>query len=249
MKKILAGVALVAAVCAVPTLNLFAEDKPATEAKSSEAPAGFERLFNGKDLTGWRGKEGFWSVQDGAITGETKTDFKGPNTFLVWQGGEPDNFEIRFKYKIESGNSGLQYRSKLTDETAMKVGGYQADFEAGKTYSGILYDEGGVAGGRGIMAERGTRVTYPKDGEKTVEKLDMTSQELQQTIKEKDWNEYVIIAAGNHLTHKINGHTTVEVIDESGKAPKSGVLAFQVHAGGPMKVQVKDVYLKKMDAK
>ena len=247
MKKILLGLALVAGLSAIPAMHLFAEDKPADAAKSSEAPAGFESLFNGKDLSGWKGKEGFWSVQDGAITGETKTDFKGPNTFLVWQGGKPADFEIRFKYKIDSGNSGMQYRSKVINEEAMQVAGYQGDFEAGKKYSGILYDEAGGAGGRGIMAERGTKVTYTKDGEKKIEKLPMSSEELQAAIKQGDWNEYTIVAHGNHLTHKINGNVTAEVIDEDeSKALKSGVLAIQVHAGGPMKVQVKEVWLKKL---
>ncbi len=250
MKKTLLGLALVAGLTVVPATNLFAEKEDHAlnliNDRTSDAQAGFESLFNGKDLAGWKGKEGFWSVQDGAITGETKTDFKGPNTFLVWQGGEPENFELRFKYRIYSGNSGVQYRSKVVNVEAMQVAGYQGDFEAGTTYSGILYDESGGAGGRGIMAERGTKVTWPKDGEKKVEPLPLTSEELQKLIKAEDWNEYVIIADGNHLTHKINGHVTAEVIDESDKAPKAGVLAIQVHAGGPMKVQVKDIFLKKL---
>jgi hypothetical protein len=237
MKHLLLGLVFLAGVVAIPAINLFADD----------APAGFESLFNGKDLTGWKGKDGFWSVQDGAITGETKTDFKGPNTFLVWQGGEPANFELRFKYKIIGGNSGMQYRSKLIDEPAMRVGGYQGDFEAGTKYSGILYDEAGVAGKRNIMAERGEKVTWTRDGKKDVQPLPMTSEDLQKTIKKEDWNEYVIIADGNHLTHKINGHTTAEVIDEDeSKALKSGIIAIQVHAGPPMKVQVKDIFLKKL---
>src|SRR5688572_27372797 len=150
---------------------------------ADDAPSGFESLFNGKDLDGWKGKEGFWSVQDGAITGETKEKFGGPNTFLVWQGGEPENFELRFKYRIYNGNSGVQYRSKLIKEEAMQVGGYQGDFEAGKKYSGILYNESKVAGDRGIMAERGTKVTWTKDKQQKVEPLPLTSEELQKTIK------------------------------------------------------------------
>jgi hypothetical protein len=245
MKKTLLGLALVAGLSVIPAIKLFAEDKaPAKDPAVSNN--GFVSLFNGKDLSGWKGKEGFWSVQDGAITGETKTDFKGPNTFLVWQGGEPENFELRLKYRIFSGNSGVQYRSKVVNEDAMQVAGYQGDFEAGKKYSGILYDEAGGAGGRGIMAERGTKVTWPKMGEKKVEPLALTSEELQKVIKQDDWNELVITAYGNHLVHRINGHTTVEVTDESDKALKSGVIAIQVHAGGPMKVQVKDIELKKL---
>ena len=251
MKKLLLGMALVAGFSIVPAMTLFAEkqDKALNlvDDREKKIPDGFKSLFNGKDLDGWKGKDGFWSVQDGAITGETKTDFKGPNTFLVWQGGEPANFELRFKYKIVGGNSGVQYRSKLINEDAMQVGGYQADFEAGTKYSGILYNESNVAGKRGILAERGTKVTWTKDNKQEVQPLPLSSEELQKTIKDKDWNEYVIVADGNHLTHKINGHTTVEVIDESPDALKKGILAIQVHAGGPMKVQVKDIWLKKSE--
>jgi hypothetical protein len=253
MKKTLLGLALVAGLSIAPAMNLFAEDdtagavQAAAKDAAAKAPEGFESLFNGKDLSGWKGKEGFWSVQDGAITGETKEEFKGPNTFLVWQGGQPENFELRFKYRIYNGNSGVQYRSKLINEEAMQMGGYQGDFEAGPTFSGILYDESGVAGGRGIMAMRGEKVTWPREGEKKVEKLPMTTEELQKAIKTGDeWNEYVIIADGNHLTHKINGNTTAEVIDESDKALKSGLIGIQVHAGPAMKVQVKDIVMKKL---
>src|SRR5687768_10277385 len=221
---------------------------PAAKTVRAEADAeGFVPLFNGRDLTGWDGNPKFWSVKDGTITGQTTAEnpTKG-NTFLIYTGGDVDNFELRFRYKIVGGNSVVQYRSKVKDPKSWSVGGYQADFEAGKTYSGILYDEGGVAGGRQIMANRGNKVTYTADGQKKEEDLRMSSEELQKTIKNEDWNDYVITADGNHLTHKINGNTTAEVIDESPKALKSGVLALQLHAGPPMTVQFKDLKIKKL---
>src|SRR4029078_534466 len=90
------------------------------------------------------------------------------NTFLIWQGGEVSDFELTLKYKIvdlngESkgfGNSGIQYRSKVVKPEYSVVAGYQADFETGKTYSGILYEEKG----RGILAQRGQEVVI-KGGE------------------------------------------------------------------------------------
>ena len=52
--------------------------------------AEFETLFNGKDLSGWESLDGFWSVQDGAIAGETTRENKiEANTFLIWQGRTP----------------------------------------------------------------------------------------------------------------------------------------------------------------
>jgi hypothetical protein len=242
--------AVLGAVVVCPAVYLFADDKAAddkADAGASVAAAkdeqGFKSLFDGKSLDGWEGREGFWSVQDGAITGQTKQTFGGPNTFLVWKGGDVSDFELRAKYKIVGGNSGIQYRSKVIDPKLFRVGGYQGDFEAGKTYSGINYEELG----RGILAERGTRVTLTANGEKKVEKLPMSSEQLQKAIKQEDWNDYVIVAKGNHLTHKINGNTTSEVIDESGKGAKSGVLALQLHAGPPMMVQFKEIRIKQLD--
>jgi len=214
-------------------------------ALASTAVAEDKNLFNGKDLTGWKGLD-FWSVEDGCITGRTTKEkpTKG-NTFLVWQGGEIGDFEFTFKYKIVGGNSGVQYRSKVVDEKAFVVSGYQADFEAGKTYSGILYEEKG----RGILAQRGQK-TVIKDGEKPGKaKVEVTgevgkSAEIQAKIKAEDWNEYRIVAQGGHLQHFINGVQTVDVTDQTAVGAKKGILALQLHAGPAMVVQFKDLVLK-----
>ena len=122
------------------------------------------------------------------------------------------------------------------------VGGYQADFEAGATYSGILYEERMT---RGIMAARGEKVVWDKDCKKQVTGTVGKSEEIQAAIKKDGWNDYVIIAQGNHLQHFINGLLTVDVTDEcEAKAAKSGVLALQLHAGDPMTVQFRDLRLK-----
>ncbi|HMC11338.1 MAG TPA: DUF1080 domain-containing protein, partial [Pirellulaceae bacterium] len=117
---------------------------------------GFTRLFNGRDLTGWAGRPEHWSVEDGAIVGRTTAEKPARgNNFLIAKVGDKnlivDDFELRFSYKISgSGNSGVQYRSKERDNFV--VAGYQADFDGAQQFSGILYDEAGGAGGRGIMA-------------------------------------------------------------------------------------------------
>jgi hypothetical protein len=213
------------------------------------ADPGFRELFNGTDLTGWEGNPKLWSVKDGTITGVTGTDPETKikhNTFLVWTNGNVDDFELRLSYRIEKGNSGIQYRSKVRNqgEFGPVVGGYQADFEAAKTYSGILYEEGG----RGILAKRGEKVVIKDAAGKP--KLDVVgsvgkSDEIQAKIKHEDWNDYVVIARGNHLQHFINGQQTVDVIDEQeAKAAKSGVLALQIHQGPPMVVQFKNIRIK-----
>ena len=204
-------------------------------------------LFNGKDLKGWDGNPAFWSVQDGTITGKTTKEnpTKG-NTFLIYTNGEVSDFELTLSYKIVGGNSGIQYRSKVADPKNWVVGGYQADFEAGKTYSGILYEERG----RQILANRGQKtVIKDVDGKHKVEVVGSLgkSEEIQAKIKNEDWNQYRIVAKGNHLQHFINGVPTAETVDEQdSKAAKSGILALQLHAGPPMTVQFKDIKIKRL---
>ena len=214
-----------------------------------ESQKGFQKLFNGKDLTGWDGNPKLWSVKDGTITGQTtaKNPAKG-NTFLIWTNGTVSDFELRCSFKIVPGdtnhfaNSGIQYRSKILDPDNWVVGGYQADMEAGPTYTGILYEERMK---RGIMAARGEKVLWDKDCNKQVVGSLGTSEELQAMIKREDWNDYVVIARGNHLQHFINGKQTVDVTDDcDAQRAMSGVLALQLHAGPPMTVQFKNLRLK-----
>jgi type 1 glutamine amidotransferase len=209
-------------------------------ALAADDESGFKPIFNGRNLDGWDGNPKFWSVQDGTITGRTTSDnpTKG-NTFLIWRQAPVDDFVLRLKYKIVGGNSGIQYRSREVDKWVMA--GYQGDFEAGDTFSGILYEEKA----RGILAARGQKVTIGPDGKKDVQQV-ADSKELQAAIKKEDWNDYEIIAKGNHLTHKINGKVTAEVIDnQKDKRAMSGILALQLHAGQPMTVQFKDIRLKR----
>ena len=212
---------------------------------------GFKNLFNGTDLTGWDGSKELWSVKDGMITGQTTPEHPAHgNTFLIWTNGTVADFELRFSYKIVPnndegfGNSGVQYRSKILKPDYWVVGGYQADFEAGQTYSGILYEEKM----RGILAQRGQKTVIKEvDGKTKVEVVGAVgdSKEIQAAIKKEDWNDYVVIARGNHLQHFINGKQTVDVTDEQeAKAAKSGVLALQIHQGKPMTVQFKDIRIK-----
>jgi type 1 glutamine amidotransferase len=205
--------------------------------------AGFTSLFDGENLSGWDGNSKFWSVRDGTITGQTTAENPTQgNTFLIWRNGTVEDFELRLSYRIVGGNSGIQYRSK--DFGNWVAGGYQADFEAGKTYSGIVYEEKG----RGILAKRGESTVVGADGNVKVVASVGNSDEIQAAIKSEDWNEYVVIARGNHLVHKINGRITSEVTDEQPeKRASSGILALQLHAGPPMMVQFKNIQLKRFE--
>ncbi|MCH2583301.1 MAG: DUF1080 domain-containing protein [Planctomycetes bacterium] len=217
----------------------------ATTATAADAEDGFKPIFNGKDLDGWDGNPDFWSVKDGAITEQTtKEKPTRGNTFIIWRQGELDDFELRLEYKIIGGNSGIQYRSFENPKWGKWViGGYQADFEAGKTYSGILYGERY----RGILAQRGQSTEIGDNHKPKLLAKVGNSAELQANIKNEDWNSYRITAKGHQFTHEINGKVTCKVLDNDLKMRRrSGLLALQLHAGPPMTVQFRNVRLKRL---
>jgi hypothetical protein len=207
--------------------------------------AGFVPIFDGKTLDGWEGNPEIWRVEDGAIVGQTTAEKPiKANTFLIWRQGKLDDFELRLSYRLTGGNSGVQYRSReFTEVEPFVVGGYQGDFESGKKYTGILYEERG----RGILTLRGQRMKIGADGTKTPGEPIGTAEDLQNSIKLGDWNELRIVAQGPKLQHFINGQLMSETVDEQeGKRATEGILAFQVHQGPPMKVEFKDVHLKRL---
>jgi hypothetical protein len=217
------------------------------------ADSGFKSIFNGKDLSGWDGNKEFWSVRDGAITGQTTAEKPlKSNTFLVWKGGEPKNFELRASFRLTGqndkgfGNSGIQYRSRVIDPATFVVGGYQADMDLGGTYLGMLYEEKG----RGILMKPGQKIVIPASAEGEKPKVEQAGEptdaaKVAAAYKKGEWNEIVIIAKGNHLQHFINGTLTADVTDNDDvKGAKSGVLALQLHQGPPMTIQFKDIKLK-----
>jgi hypothetical protein len=214
-------------------------------------PQGMVPLFNGKDLDGWDGNMKLWSFRDGIVRGETTKEnpTKG-NTFLIWKGGEVGDFELRLSFRINSGNSGVQYRSKRIEgkdkDNIWVVSGYQAEVENTPGKVGFLYHERG----RGYLCNVGEKVVIGEDGKPKVVGTLGDKAAIGSTYKKGDWNDYIIIAKGNHLVHYLNGLQTVDVTDNDpkGRAMK-GILALQIHAGNPMVVEFKDVCLKQYDSK
>jgi len=226
-----------------------------TTAIAGDSSQGWVSIFNGKDLTGWDGDPRFWSVKDGAIHGETTPDnpTRG-NTFIVWRGGELKDFELKIKFRLLSGNSGVQYRSKEVDKWV--IGGYQAEVINNPEMVGFLYHERG----RGWLVNVGDLMVIHENGDKEVISNVSDAKELIKAgfYKEKDWNEYHIIARGNHLIHYLNGYKTMELIDNDRLtnpsdpkdlrgAARQGLLALQLHAGDPMVVEFKDIRVKHLD--
>ena len=117
---------------------------------------GFDKIFDGSTLTNWDGDPGFWRVEGGAIVGETTTEKPlSENTFLIYRGSEPDNFELKLEFRMNATNSGVQYRSRQLTGAVGKwvLCGYQADIDFANAYTGMLYEERGRPG---FLAPRGT---------------------------------------------------------------------------------------------
>ena len=216
-------------------------------------------LFDGRSLENWDGDPRFWRVENGEIVGETtQTNKAEKNTFLIYRGGEFADLDLSFKYRVTGYNSGVQYRSQELGKWS--VGGYQSDFEdrhhlvEGKPvdkFSGMFFDEQG----RMFMAQRGQSVvvrTNPENTKKpSIEVLGSlgSSEELEQAIHRDDWNEMRVIARGFTFVHIINGRVMSMAIDEDRTNRKaSGLIAFQLHSGPPMKIQIKDITVRELDS-
>ena len=206
------------------------------------------KIFNGKTLDGWKAPDmSYFSVEDGAITGQTTREHNPPeNQFIVWQGGTVDDFELKFKFRLfgPKANSGMQFRSRVKERGL--VHGYQADMATAGPYLGAIWDEYGE---RRSLAARGEKSVIDEAGKKSATRF-AAAEALLKGINLEDWNEYHITARGPYIVLRINGVVTAELEDrETGKAASSGVLAMPIIPGEPMKVQYKDIQLKVLGKK
>lgn len=203
----------------------------------------FKDMFDGKTLDGWKGDKQIWRVDNGVIIGQTTPEHLiTTNTFLIYEKGQPSDFEMVAEFKISpEGNSGIQYRSATVDSIPFTLKGYQADIDGGNVYTGQNYEERG----RGFLAKRGENAVLEKDQQPKITSMSANPDSLKSFIKSGDWNEIKIIAKGNRLTHFINGHQMCDVTDNDASLRKmEGLIGFQVHAGPPMKVEYRNVKIK-----
>jgi len=240
-------------------LLVFSQSALFSQISDEERAEGFVSIFNGQDLTGWEGNPAIWRVENGAIVGQTTAE--GPahityNQFLIWKGGEPENFVLRFDIKCTpaAGNSGMQIRSWMNPDTSrpFSVFGYQADFDGAHAHTGIFYAEGfrGAAPGQGaILSQRGQE-TIAELGQRQSREVRRfaEAEALKRELKIDDWNAYEVTAKGFTFTNKINGHVMSIFTDEDTEVRKSsGILAIQAHRGPPMRVEIRNIRIKKLE--
>jgi hypothetical protein len=200
---------------------------------------GWRPLFDGQSLKEWEGNPEVWRLEGGAIVGTSTSG----TAYLIWNGGEPANFELKAEMKLEGAglNSGIQYRSTRTGQTgAASLRGYQADFDYAGRYTGQLYEQGTP---RGIIAWRGQVVRSEPGRRPRLLSTLGDAEELKSLIKTGEWNQVHIIARGNTMVHIINGRTmSIFIDDDPAMAAAKGVIALQVENSG--KVSFRNLWLK-----
>ena len=123
------------------------------------------------------------------------------------------------------------------------VRGYQCNIcTSSAGHTGILEE---MKNGRGgALAEVGQRVRFDPNGRRIVLGLIDGADRVEKSLDRKGWNRLSIVAIGDRLVHKINGFTVVDVIDrQTNKSAQRGIIALQLHAGRPMKVQCRNIRL------
>lgn len=218
-------------------------------------------LFDGKTLDGWKGDSTYWRVENGTLVGEvTPATLLERNSFIIWQGDVPEDFELRVAYRIsEAGNSGINYRSEEVDGVPHALRGYQADLDGAKRYVGSNYEERG----RTTLASLGERVRLPPlegadslgahvESNRWTASLVQASlghpDSLRRHVNDGDWNAYRIIAKGNRLQHYVNGVLMSDATDDDTTNRRfDGLLGVQVHVGPPMKVEYRDFRIRALD--
>jgi hypothetical protein len=226
------------------------------QALNFEDRTGFQPIFDAT-MKNWDGDPSIWKAEGNALVGTTtEANPLKENTFVIWRGGEPADFELKVEYRMSATNSGIQFRSvhlpqgtqtdpknpdaKIAGKWVLK--GYQADIDFANQFTGMIYEERG----RGFLMRRGQAIEIGADGvSRQIANLEMNADELKSLIKAGDWNTVHLIARGNTIMNIVNGHVTAFIVDDDAKGrAMKGLLGFQIHVGPPMKIEFRNIFLK-----
>ena len=231
------------------------QQSPNNEASTDDE---WVEIFDGKSLDGWSGDSTYWSVRNGSLFGEiTPETLVKRNTFIIWQGDVPADFELKVTYRVsEFGNSGINYRSEPVEGIPYALRGYQADLDGSGRLVGSNYEERR----RTTLASQGEIVNTRNLAEdisledhtgnnfwlaREVKGSHGTPESLQEHINKQGWNQYHLIVRGNRMKHFVNGVLMSDVIDNDTLNRRAdGLLGVQVHVGPPMTVEYRNFRIK-----
>ena len=195
--------------------------------QTAEKEEGFVKIFDGKTLTGWEGNTDYFRVEDGAIVAGTLKAGIPNNEFLCTERTYGD-FELRLQVKLQGqgNNAGVQFRSQRVPDDH-EVSGYQCDVGVAwdRPVWGGLYDESR----RNKMLAEG-----PAD-------------KLPGWVREGDWNELWIRAVDNKINLFVNGHPTIEYVEQDPKIARQGIIGLQIHSGPPTEAWYRNIRIRVID--
>lgn len=234
---------IIALTLALFVISCRSSNKSNLEHSTPPVEKGFVQIFDGKTFKGWECDTAFWKISDGVVKGwETPEHQLKQNTFLIYTGSQPGDFELKVEYRIsERGNSGIQYRSEKVPGLPYALKGYQADIDGANVYTGQNYEERG----RGFLAMRGQSATLPIDGKPLITGSVGDPDSLKARIRKNDWNEIHLVVKGYHMKHYINGVLMSEALDnDTANRKSSGLLGFQLHVAPAMTIEFRNIRLK-----
>ena len=174
-------------------------------------------LFNGKNLDGWT-IQGTenWYVEDGLLICES-----GPDEEYGYLTTDAfyDDFILELDFKQEAdGNSGVFIRSTVE---GTKISGWQVEVAPPGLHTGGVYE----SYGRGWLIK--------------------PEPEKEKFLKMGEWNHLKIKVKGAHITSWLNGEKMIHLKDRKIGDGK-GSIALQIHSGGGIKVQWKNIQVKQL---
>ena len=177
----------------------------------------WERIFNKKDLTGWKiyGTEK-WYVENNLLICES-----GPDKEYGYLGSEKtyQNFELMLEFKQEAdGNSGVFFHSSIE---GTKIAGWQAEVAPPGHWTGGIYESYG----------RGWLIKPSEDKDKA--------------LKMGEWNKMRIKVVGNVVTTWLNGQEMIS-LDDAKIGAVAGSIALQIHSGGGIKIKWRNIKVKSL---
>lgn len=188
-----------------------------SKAEKSQYKSTWKKLFDGSTLKGWKiHGTEKWEVRNGQIIASS-----GPDKGYGYLATEKNyyNFILELQFKLEAdGNSGVFFRSNLN---GTDITGWQVEVAPPGENTGGIYE----SGGRGWLYE----IPDNKEG----------------ILKAGKWNNLKVELIGSRVRTWLNGKLMTDLTDEAiGKG--SGKIALQVHSGGDVAVNWRNIRIMEL---
>lgn len=187
--------------------------------------AGWTKLYNGKDLTGWKTTGNWLPQEDGELLIQPRDGEKGWQRYgaYLWSEKQYGDFILDIEYSYpKGGNSGIYFRVADTGDPVNQ--GIEAQILDSSAKKGDMshHDHGGI-----ISTIGASKNMSAKPGE---------------------WNRMIIVARGHHLEVELNGTRIIDIqLNETPvkDRPLTGYIGLQDH-GQPHNLRFRNIWLKEL---